>query len=252
MGGIVDLLTGNDSSAGSNYANQQRDVAAGFNPAVDAGNQARGALQGEYGKQINTPDFLENQLGSSWSASPYARAQERYVTQALNNNAAATGQLGSGYSARTMGQNLQDIFSADQNRYIDRGMNTYNQGISGDQQLTAEGLNALAQRAGVLTGANQTELAQNQANQTALTGLVGQGVGLAGTFASGGSPGAGGLIGGAGRAVLPTSITSMFSASPTSGGFASGYPAAAPSGGGGNGSGALQAILPFLMAGAAA
>lgn len=240
--GVFDLLTGGDSGAGDRYAAGQREIAGKFDPTVNSGNAARGILEKEYGRQINTPDFLENQLGASWSASPYARAQQRYVTEALNNNAAATGSLGSGYSARTMGQNLQDIFSADQNRYIDRGMGTYNQGIAGNQILTQQGIGALTSQADLLSGANKAQYDAAQANANGLTGLLGQGLGLAGTVLSGGAMGPGGLAGGLGR-LLPKSITSLFTAPPApQSGFSSGYPTSAS----GNGSGAYDTINRYL------
>lgn len=121
-------------------------------------------------------------------------------------------------------------------------MGTYNQGIAGNQMLTQQGIGALTSQADLLSGANKAQYDAAQANANGLTGLLGQGLGLAGTVLSGGAMGPGGLAGGLGR-LLPKSITSLFTAPPAPpSGFSSGYPTSAP----GNGSGAYDTINRYL------
>ncbi len=205
----LDLLTGNNSDAQSKFAEQQRQLAGTYNPIIDTGNQARGTLLDSFNKLNGTPDFLQNQLSANWKPSQYMQAQQKFLTQAMNNNAAATGQLGSSYSARQFGDTMQDILSKDQNIFIDRGVNAYNTSLNGLGGLNSQGYDALNQQNNIMTGANKAQMEQEQANSQALTQLMGQGASLAGNFFTGGATGAGGLIGGLGRQAMP-GFTSKF------------------------------------------
>lgn len=206
-----DIFTGNNSKAGFDLANANRAVAGSYNPRIKAGENSLATLIAEYQKMRETPDFLQNQLSANWAPSQYAQTQMKWLTNAMNNNAAATGMLGSAYAANTMGQGLQDILSQDQNKYIDRGMDVYGTGINGEEGINDMGYSAMMNKNNILTGANQMDYNQRVANTGADTGLLGQGLSLAGMFATGGKGGLGMLAGQAGKSMMPD-LTSMFQA----------------------------------------
>jgi hypothetical protein len=203
MAGPLDFLSGNNSTAYSDYANNQRQQANKYNQPISQGFDAWSQALDAYSQNLKTPDQLQNDLAANYIPSAYTQTQQKYLTQALNNNSAATGNLGSGYANYQQGSMVDDLLLNGMNSYIDRGMSNYNNSLAGLNSGGAIGMNALNTQTGVMTDANQADLQQqinnSQATTNAITGLVNMGAG----FATGGAGGINTLIGQMGKSAMP-------------------------------------------------
>lgn len=210
LGGIENSLDGDTSGAYSNYSDEQRQLAQDLNPYIKDGKISLNNLLSQFQKETNNPAFLENELASSYKPSDYYKQQAKYLTGQLNSNAAAEGTLGGSYAANNMAATDDRLLSQDENNYIDKGMQTYGQGISGEEGINNEGFNALGQQNNLLTAANQAEMQGKIAHDNAQTALLGEGLNLGSEFFTGGAGGLSTLIGGLGKDMMPSDISSEF------------------------------------------
>lgn len=212
--GMFDFLSGNNSKAGFEFSNQLKQNAQSYNPYTQGGKDSFNDLLSRYSGILNDPAAIQNEIASGYKPSDAYKVQEKYLTNALNNNAATTGQLGSGYSAFTMGQGVNDLLSQDMNTYIDRALGQFNNALGGEQWATGTGLNALNSQNNILNQAAEAEMQQKQQNSQSDAQMFGGLLNLGANFATGGAGGFGTLAGGIGKSVMPGSFTSQFQQDP--------------------------------------
>lgn len=201
------------------FAQSMQGAANRYNPIIDTGNQARNMSFDQYQKLINNPNAVQDQVSSGFYESPYQKYMQDMVSKRMNYNSANTGMLGSGAANRSLMDELTKMTGQYQNDYINRGMQSYGQGLSGLGGLTDlgfKGLNAqdplLEQSyAGTLKGAmsenetNQRNAEMNAASKNRGMGnLLGFGAGLASNFIGGG--GLSSLFGGGGFSGLGSMV----------------------------------------------
>lgn len=201
---------GDNSGAYGDAAAEFRDLAQSYKPYIKTGENSLYNLLGQYQGMLSNPNALQNKIASGWSMSPYAQYQTQELSKELNNNAAATGTLGSSYAAQAMASHLQPIVSADQNNYINRGMQTYGMGLSGESNLNNMGYNALNQQNGLESQGINASLQGSLSHDDAINKMFGQALGLGADFMTGGTGGIGSLIAGLGKKFMPSSFTSQF------------------------------------------
>lgn len=179
---ILSFLTGDPSEAYDKYAQQLQQLMAQYGPYRSAGLKSLRDLMGRYSEGLNNPAFLENELAGSYRESPYAKAQSQYLTNLMNQNAAATGTLGSSYAASNLSDQLQRLLSRDEQNYIDRGIGTYNRALGGEEGINTMGYNALGQQTALGQQAALGQLKGQLQKQSGLGSLLGGGLGLLGDF----------------------------------------------------------------------
>ena len=152
ISGQLSSLWGGDSSSVDNsqayydYANAMKQRAGAYDPLVSMGNDARNLSWEQYQKLINDPNAVQNQVASGWSMSPYQNQLEDDVTQRMNYNAANTGMLNSGSSQKALQDELTNMTGQFENQYIDRGMNSYNTGLTGANTLSNLGFQSMGRQ----------------------------------------------------------------------------------------------------------
>lgn len=193
--GIASLFFGGNNNnpydAASSYFNKiPGTVSPYYQPYINAGNQAMGQLQGQYGNLVNDPTAMLNQIGKGYQQSPGFQFQMNQAQQAAGNAAAAGGMLGSPQHQYQSADLANNLANQDYWNYVNHGLNQYQtglQGLGGLNQMGFQGSTDLAQ----LLGSNMMnqgnlafagEAAQNQSKGQGIGDLFG-GLGSLAAFA---------------------------------------------------------------------
>jgi hypothetical protein len=226
LGDIFGGGSGDRSGAFNDYAQFMGNAANRYNPWIDAGNRARDMNEAQYARIINNPNAVQDQVAAGFSMSPYQKFMEDEMTRRMNNNAANTGMLGTSAANRSLMDDLLKMTGQFQDTYINRGMNTYNRGLQGNDFLSQLGMSGLNAQDNLLEQQAAAQLKGNIASQDANTGMWGDILGLAGGVA-------GNFLGGPMGAKLGSSIGQSIGGG-SSGSFSPGVNAAwSPNGSGG-------------------
>jgi len=242
--GILDFFGGgtppkyiSNKGAFDQYGTDMDQYAQRYGGYVDAGNRARDLSMDQYTKLIQNPNFLQDMISQGFNTSPYQSYIMDQTQKRMNTNAANTGMLGSGAANRALSGEINNMTGQFMNDYVNRGMSSYGQGLSGLQGMTQLGFNALGSQDSLLEqGAaarlkgqmsdNETQQMNDEAEYNARNRGLGNLLGLAGTAAGfmfggpmgasiGGSIGSslgggGGGAGGGGSSGMSSMFSSMF------------------------------------------
>lgn len=161
LGPIFQHLFGGGQSpggAGMKYLNQIPGMLKPYyDPYINAGRNALGVLQGQYGGLINDPGAMMNKFGAGFQESPGYQYQKQQMEQAGNAASAAGGFIGSPQAQAAMQQNIGGLANQEYNNYMNRVLGMYGMGLQGEQginQMGFQGATGLAD-----------QLAQNAQNQ---------------------------------------------------------------------------------------
>lgn len=219
--GILDFFGGgtppkyiSNKGAFDQFGNEMDQFANRYGGYVDAGNRARDLSMDQYARLIQNPNFLQDMISQGFSTSPYQNYIMDQTQKRMNMNAANTGMLGSGAANRALSGEINNMTGQFMNDYINRGMSSYGQGLSGLQGMTQLGFNALGSQDALLEqGAaarmkgqmsdNETNQMNAEAEYNARNRGLGNLLGLAGTaagFMFGGPSGAS-IVGSMGSAI---------------------------------------------------
>src|SRR5579862_7021597 len=205
--GLMDFFGGgggakyiSNKPAFDQFSQSMQGAANRYNPIIDTGNQARNMSFDQYQRLINNPNAVQDQVASGFYKSPYQKYMQDQVAKRMNYNSANTGMLGSGAANRALQDELTKMTGQFENNYIDRGMQSYGQGLQGLGGLTQLGFQAMGAQdplleqayAGTLKG-NMSENETNQRNammeaqnrNSGLGNLIGLAGGLAGAYFGG-------------------------------------------------------------------
>jgi hypothetical protein len=158
MGGIGSILGslfgakgGNPGDEAMKYLEQMSGKMGGYlNPYINAGLKDLDILQGQYGKLINDPGAMMAQFGKSFQQSPGYQFQVDQAKQAVNNAAAAGGNLGSMAEQANMANTINGLANQDYYNYLDRTLGLYGQGLHGMQDVYHTGYGASSQMANAI------------------------------------------------------------------------------------------------------
>jgi hypothetical protein len=160
-----------------------------MNPYIDAGKNALGPLQSQYGNLMNNPGGMVNQIGANYHQSPGFQFALQQALQGSGNAAAAGGMAGSPqHEQQNMGL-ATNLANQDYNQWLQNAMGMYTQGLQGEQGLYNTGANAGMNMGQDMASyyANRGNLAyegQNAENQHngGMWGSLGAGVGALASF----------------------------------------------------------------------
>lgn len=113
-----------------------------YQPYMDAGTQAIPTLEDQYTKLLTNPGGMFNQMGESFQQSPGFNFAMQQALQGAGHAEAAGGMAGSPEHEQenmTLATNLGD---QDYYNYMNHVIGLYGQGLSGEQDLMHQGLNA--------------------------------------------------------------------------------------------------------------
>ncbi len=143
----------NPADSAMGYLNQiPGTISPYYQPYINAGTGALNTLTGQYTNLINNPTQTMNQIGGTYQASPGYQWQVDQATSAANNAAAAGGMAGSPAEQQQLATTTNQLANQDYWNYVNHGMQQYNTGLSGEQDINHMGYQA------------SNELAQSLAN----------------------------------------------------------------------------------------
>jgi hypothetical protein len=183
-GGLASLFFNQDNPADSAmpFLNQiPGQVSPYYQPYINAGQNAMGSLQSQYGNLLNNPGGMLNQIGSSYQQSPGFQFALQQALQGSNHAMAAGGMAGSPEAMQYAQQTATNLGNQDYYNWLGGATGLYNEGLGGQQNMMNQGFNAsndlasqiaqmLAAKAG-LAYAGQAN--QNKADSTGLGSLIG-------------------------------------------------------------------------------
>lgn len=174
----------NPADSAMPYLNQMRDtITPYYQPYMQAGQQAMGALMPQYQSLMSNPSGALNQMGQGYQASPGYQYNVDQATKAANQAAAAGGMVGSPAEQQSLAGNISGMASQDYNTWLSNVLGLYGQGMQGMQGINQMGFNANSDMANSLG---------NNLNSQANLAYAGQ---------MGANQNKGGLIGGAAKAI---------------------------------------------------
>lgn len=161
-----------------------------YQPYIDQGRQSMGTLNTQYGRMLNNPGDIVNELGSGFQESPGYQWDLNQGTEAANNAAAAGGYVGTPMHQQNEAEMAEGVANKYYQPYMQETMHLYDQGIKGNQQFNQQGFNASSDMASAIAQAlvQQANLAysgasnQNQSRRGLLGGAVGAGLRGYGTY----------------------------------------------------------------------
>jgi hypothetical protein len=157
MGSLLAQLFGgghNPADAANQYLNKiPGTLKPYYNPYINAGHEALGNLQGQYGQLLNDPGKRLNEIGGSFQQSPGFQFQRDQALNAANHAASAGGIQGSPQAQQNASTVANGVANQDYYNYLNHAMGLYGMGLQGEQGINQMGYNASDQLAQSL-GAN--------------------------------------------------------------------------------------------------
>lgn len=204
---MMDFFGGGGESVPDNsgvfqqFSDRMRKDAQSYNPWIETGNKSRDMSFDQYQQLINNPNFVQDKVASGFQESPYQKYIQDLTQKRMNYNAANTGFQGSGAANRAMADELSKMTGGFLDTYINRGMGSYGQGLSGLDALTKLGFNGLTNQndmyeqaaAGELQGGlskNAHQAYEDAHSNDWIGNLVGTGLGMFAGGTVGGPQGA--------------------------------------------------------------
>jgi hypothetical protein len=172
----------NPADAAQPYLDQVPDTLKPYyDPYINAGQNALSTLMGQYQTLLNDPNKIMNQIGSGYQQSPGYQFQYNQGMNAINNAAAAGGQLGNNAHQLQAGGMATNLANQDFYNYLSQALGLYGKGLSGTEGINQMGYGASNELAQSLANnmTNQGNLAyagqqnQNQANSDAYSARMG-------------------------------------------------------------------------------
>ena len=160
-----------------------------FQPYMDAGKNALGTLQGQYGDLLNDPGGKLNQIGGNFQQSPGFQFALKQALQGAGHAAAAGGMAGSPqHEQQNMGL-ATDLANQDYYNWLGQATGLYGQGLQGEQGLAQMGQQSSQNMADMIAQAlaqqgnyaYEGQAGRNTANNS-LWSNIGSGLGMLGAF----------------------------------------------------------------------
>lgn len=152
------------------FQQAQQQLPQYYNPFIQAGQRAQPQVEQAYGRMLDPNKFLQD-IGSGYHASPGFNWQLQQGLSAANNAAAAGGMLGSPQHQQQAATMAEGLANQDFYNYLSHALNTYGQGVAGEQGLydtgygastgLGENLSSLMQQQGGLAFQGQRERTQS-------------------------------------------------------------------------------------------
>jgi hypothetical protein len=148
---------GDAAGAANQYLNQIPGVAhQGYDPYVNAGQDASGKTKTKYEELMENPTEFINQLMKGYQPSEGYQFQKDQLTKELGNTAAARGIAGTPYDQMQQGQGVQKLLSGDMQQFLQNALGVFNTGLTGEEGVATRGYDA----SGKLTDAVGSNLNQ--------------------------------------------------------------------------------------------
>lgn len=158
--GLAGMLGGSNNpydDAAKYYNKIPGAMAPYYSPYINAGQNALGQLQGQYGhllgnyqgiqdqynQLMNDPNGVMSKIGAGYQKSPGFDWQMNQGMNAANNAAAAGGMLGSPQHQQQASTMAEGLANQDYYNYMNHALGLYNSGLQGNTNLYGAGLSGL-------------------------------------------------------------------------------------------------------------
>ena len=185
-------------NAANQYLNQIPGVAhQGYDPYVNAGQDASGKTKSQYEDMMNDPTGFINKLMEGYKPSEGYQFQKGQLEKSMGNTAAAGGIAGTPMDQLNQAEGIQGLLGKDMQQFLQNVLGRYDKGLEGEEGIVTRGYDASGKLTDALGGAlnQQGGLAfqdqqQKNKNKNDLWSMFGKalGAGVGGYF--GGVPGA--------------------------------------------------------------
>ncbi len=188
MGGLANLGLGiGGSLLGGMFGDQSdsfeeamrafQEQAKRYDPYINRGNAAGDAGMAQYNRLINDPNSVQDQITKGFFVSPYQHELQNRTTQAMNMNAANTGMIQSPSAQRALNDSINNMTGQFMDNYINRGMQSYGQGLQGMGQTAQMGLQGINSQDALLEQMIGAQLKGNQSSQGSMANMFGNLIG---------------------------------------------------------------------------
>lgn len=158
-----------------------------FGQYMNAGHDALGQLQGQYGDLMKDPGSVLARIGAGYKESPGFQFEKNQGLGSIENAAASGGMLGTQGHQQQAGDLATNMASRDYNQYMQNAMGLYGKGLSGAEGINQMGFDsnsAMAQAiASMLMNKGMMKFAgnaaQNQAQSQGIADIFGGGASAA-------------------------------------------------------------------------
>lgn len=188
----------NPMGEANKYLDQIPGVAhQGYDPYVNAGQDASGKTKSQYEELINDPTGFINKLMEAYKTSDGYNFQKDELTKSYGNSAAAGGIAGTPLDQQNQAEGVQGLLSKDMQQFLQNALGVFNTGLSGEEGIANRGFDASGKLTDALgIGLNQqgglafNDAQQKNKNKSDLWSMFGKALGGGAGFAVGGVPGA--------------------------------------------------------------
>lgn len=182
MGGISNMFSGGQQQGYQDYGNQIQNALTQVGQNLQPWQQFGQSAMPGYQQWLQNMQGQQNgQWMNNYQESPYAKYLTNKETNAMNNQAASGGMLGSGANMQDVGNLANNITSQDMQNYFNN-MQSQNQMIGGglNNQL-GYGANAANQysqlAANLLSSLGETQFGQDTSKQQGKNSIIGKLIG---------------------------------------------------------------------------
>jgi hypothetical protein len=178
LGLLSEEMNKRTQGAYGDYSNQMVGVANSYDPYIQTGQVNLSRLNDAYNHMMQNPTAKMDDISRHFSLSPYESNILSHTQNALNQNAANTGLLGSTSANEALQSELSGDVGKFQDHYVQEGLGQYDKALDGMNSLNMEGLNALENRNKWLQEASLGNVKQGIASDTSGNNMMGGIIGL--------------------------------------------------------------------------
>lgn len=174
------LLMPNERGMYDDYANEIQNDAGAFDPYVNTGQFDFNRFSGAMNHLVDNPTHEIDAISKHFALSPYESQILSHTKDAMNQNSASTGLLGSTAANEALQGQMSGDVGKFQNDYVQQGLGQYDMGLKGLQSDAQMGMNALDSREKMLQEAALGRVQAGKANNQWLDNAIGSGIALGG------------------------------------------------------------------------
>ena len=157
---ILDSIFGNSQKPmndANQYLNQIPGVAhQGYDPYINAGQDASGKTKSQYENMMNDPTGFINKIMEQYKTSEGYGFQKDKLLKEMGNTSAMGGVAGTPMDTMNQAEGVQGLLSKDMQQFLENALGRYDKGLQGEEGIATRGYDA----SGKLTDALGTNLNQ--------------------------------------------------------------------------------------------
>lgn len=169
----VGSIFGDQGGAFDDYSKQIAGLEKYYQPWMSQGLGANKALMSQDQRLLQSPAFMMNKLALQWHESPYQHTLVNNTMNAMNDNAANTGMLGTGSANQDLANRVDNMTNQFQNQYVTQALGQYDNGLNIANNIANRGMQATGGYVGLGQEAAAGQLQAGRANANFMGNIAG-------------------------------------------------------------------------------